>query len=758
MKHPTCEITMSTMLKILAFVPLLAVFVLYACDENVYFGTGRVNQPPNIYIIHGPHEGDNTVYQVHFYWLGDDPDGVVDHYEYVIVTGDPIGFDPADTTGTDKWTKTELTDIEFEVTADEEDTTVIINYNPYARFTKHHTFFVRAVDNDGMRSRSVYRSFNAFTLAPHMFITEPASESSHDTQYLTPVIFFKWKGKDPIDDPANYQKVDYVRYFHTAFYGRIVEDLNDRPEIFEDKWSPWFAFNAPGDSGNSTILGDDELLEFNRSYIFVVQGMDEAGAISSIFDEKSNIRRFMIKKPTGPVLQVFEPFLGISTFLGTYSNVVTYNTPAGFPVNFSWHGDASDYGAIVSTYRYGWDITDLNDPNEWDVQPNPYTTVSQERNFLSGVHSLYIEAVDNIGVITLAKIEINIVPVNMERDLLLVDDLMSSDFPQIIYAIPTEHQDDEFWLDICSKVKTFDPTMDIYDTADWAYEPPDIKQLWRYKNIIWNYGAARWDFNAWMKTVKFMPEGEVGGLGTKYTYNILTYYFALGGHVWTSGISDRIGGLAASIPSKSWRWDVSENLIFPLYLRCEMLQGPTGGCPDTVGATSMAYRDYCVSVIDKAYGVFRWNVIPLRNPDFDALARAYRADDNPMTSAHPDLPEELHLWEEITKPNRFFDPRVRGFHYLEIYDPRYWMKARGIYSRPCFHPMYRMRTRNSKSIIDNSAIAFWTTTHADIISNAPGAVAAPSVHFGIPLWFFDHDAVHAIADVIFREWGLPVEE
>jgi hypothetical protein len=72
--------------------------------------------------------------------------------------------------------------------------------------------------------------------------------------------------------------------------------------------------------------------------------------------------------------------------------------------------------------------------------------------------------------------------------------------------------------------------------------------------------------------------------------------------------------------------------------------------------------------------------------------------------------------------------------------------------------MYRMKTRNTQSVVNDATIAFWTTTNTDIIPNAPNTTAAPSVQFGIPLWYFDHDEVHAISDAIFTEWKLPIYE
>jgi hypothetical protein len=83
------------------------------------------------------------------------------------------------------------------------------------------------------------------------------------------------------------------------------------------------------------------------------------------------------------------------------------------------------------------------------------------------------------------------------------------------------------------------------------------------------------------------------------------------------------------------------------------------------------------------------------------------------------------------------------------------MNLKGLEQQPCFHPMYRMRTRNvAVSAVNNATVAFWTTKYANVIAKVPGAVAAPSVQFGLPLWFFNRAQVDSIADVIFTEWQI----
>jgi hypothetical protein len=68
--------------------------------------------------------------------------------------------------------------------------------------------------------------------------------------------------------------------------------------------------------------------------------------------------------------------------------------------------------------------------------------------------------------------------------------------------------------------------------------------------------------------------------------------------------------------------------------------------------------------------------------------------------------------------------------------------------------MYRMRARSATSAVEGATVAFWTTKYAGVVAHVPGAVAAPSVQFGLPLWFFNRAQTDSIADVIFQEWQI----
>ena len=87
------------------------------------------------------------------------------------------------------------------------------------------------------------------------------------------------------------------------------------------------------------------------------------------------------------------------------------------------------------------------------------------------------------------------------------------------------------------------------------------------------------------------------------------------------------------------------------------------------------------------------------------------------------------------------------------------MNHKNTYSQPCFHPIYRMKAKNDESVLNDCAIALWITRYEDIVPDvtAGQAVAAPSFHFGFPLWFFARSQVDSIVQVVFDEWEIAAE-
>lgn len=739
----------------------LATIFLYGCSEDLLIGERKTNLAPEVWLSSGPVENSVTSYKVHFYWGGWDPDGEIAFYEFVIVDGNddnPIGFNQEDTTGLDKWTRTYSHDSTFSVTADDSVSTVNINNTFYSRYQQTHTFFLRGVDLEGERSGAVTRSFTAWTLAPSVNINRPPLNDVYSR-----IITFGWRGTDPIDDPNMTQDPDSIRYLWsllvdtTGIYNRgfdMVRDLNENPWRYENRWQPWIAYDAPGDSGKVTIIGDDEPLIVNATHVFTVQAMDEAGAITAIFQRDINFRQFIVSEGAGPSLTVVEPFLGTYLFLGRNFRPIVKDLPPGIGLKFNWRAEAESYGGVIVGFRYGWDIADINNDADWPVAFSPFNITAPERKLYSGTHTFFVEVIDNAGTTTLAQVQINIIPFSMERSLLWVDDFYSVDFTQVDYTMPTETEHDQFWLGHCSKATGFDAAIDVYDATRYNFKPAPITLVGKYKNLIWTYSSAA-EFSTWHKVVRFTPESDLV-TGTNLTVNYVSLFMAKGGHVLTCGRSDKYGGIAATLPPSS--------LQFPMSIKCETAEIGEGCDYDTSGVKSMGYKDYCISMLDKVDGLVKqWDDMPYRQlKDYDVFVSGYRDNNDPVTAMYPDLPVLLEMWDVAVAPGTFFYPNnptgPGGFTYVEIYDPEYWMETQYTRSQSCFHPMYRMKSRNARSALNNTAVSLILAKYADIIPDIPPeyiqGVAAPSFHFGFPLWFFDRDQVDAIIDIVLSEWGL----
>jgi hypothetical protein len=745
---------------------IFALMAFFFGCEKTFIGPAEQNKAPEVWLSSGPVEGDTVGYQVHFYWGGWDPDGEVKSYEFVVAAGNPYGFDPEDTTGLDKWTKTMVHDSLFRVPANDTARDAIYSGNTFTRYDMTHTFFLRSIDLEGKRSEAVYLSFTAWTLAPYVEITMPrAPVPVTKVAELGRVIKFEWVGRDPIDSPENLKDPDSVRYMYHRVDSPgggydplfdIIGDLNKNPWRYEENWSPWIWYRAADDSGRSTRLGDEEILEVGSSHIFAVQAKDEAGAVTAIFDRRNNIRQFIVSVTAVPYLTITEPFLGGFRFIGTNLRPEKRDVPPGIQLNFRWRANAEDYGGEIVCYQYGWDVADLNDPSDWDSDCSPYVLTCAAKWF-SGVHTLFVRVVDNSGSESLGQIEINIIPFTMERNLLWIDDFPSTNFSQKDYTIPTESGDplshDVFWLGHCQRAIGFDKDRDVYDVYYGnGGVVPKITLIAKYKNIIWSY-ASDVNKQVWDNVVKFTAESAIGS--SRISVNFLSLFLSKGGHLITEGNSERANGLAASLHVQQ---------PFPMNLKCETTGNQEGCEGDTSGVNCYPYKDYCITMLDKIVGAIRTTTgMPLRRVrNYDCMFPGARLSSDVWNTTVPGMPATLDLWEEVVKAGRFFDPAAAdpypgGFTLVEIYDPTYWMRRNLIMrSQGCFHPMYLMQAKNTSSGLHNQAVALWVTKYADILPEVTEgiAVAAPSAHFGFELWYFNRAQGTAIINAIFAKWGL----
>ncbi|HEX5132179.1 MAG TPA: hypothetical protein VFX92_06815 [Candidatus Krumholzibacteria bacterium] len=114
----------------------------------------------------------------------------------------------------------------------------------------------------------------------------------------------------------------------------------------------------------------------------------------------------------GPVLTVTG--LGITPIVTSGLNPapVSVDIAPGEPVSFCWTADASAYGGVVTAYRWGRDIADPDDPDQYEIAWTAFDgteTCSPGFAFFFGTHSFTIEVIDDGGNRSRAVITLRVV-------------------------------------------------------------------------------------------------------------------------------------------------------------------------------------------------------------------------------------------------------------------------------------------------------------------------------------------------------------
>ena len=117
----------------------------------------------------------------------------------------------------------------------------------------------------------------------------------------------------------------------------------------------------------------------------------------------------------------------------------------------------------------------------------------------------------------------------------------------------------------------------------------------------------------------------------------------------------------------------------------------------------------------------------------------------------------LELRPETAGPGKAHAPENQGLN-VEVYNPQYFfddcLYIQG--SRDCFEPVYGLECLYTSEPTFMQPVAFWTSEHADVIAEAPGAIPARSIVIGFQPVLCDTTAIRAaIEHVLFNEWQLP---
>jgi hypothetical protein len=739
--------------QMLAASTFLICLFLFGC--NTFEGVQKPNQPPDVWLTSGPPEGGVLTYQVRFFWNGWDKDGIIRHFEFAITDNEGGAFDPADTTGPDKWTRTNVYDSTFAFTADEISDTA--SSDMITEFTRSHTFFIRAVDDRGLVSvNTAYRSFTARTLSPTVDITYP--EYGGLNPLPTPSIAtFHWIAKDYIDNIDSQQEPAFVRWIlvprfeDDVDWQQTLEYIRQNPDAPE--WSAWQDYWTPSNTGNSLTT---EPLDFG-GYMFAVQAKDEAGAVTPVFDERRNVRRIFVQtRFCYPIITLCNDLLNLCW----HSNInhwASLDLPANTPLTFTI--EFRDYG-IGSTfeYCYGWDMTvDPYDPSctDWTPYPGQPVTVPVQAWFF-GSHTFVVVARNNSGYASYMGVKFNIMPFTMERNLLVVDDYREDPagcgIESTNGALPCDDEHDAFWADALQNVEGFEPAIDVIE-VDIVHRLP-IDKLAQYKNVIWNvrggYNLQEEQLPLLYHLIKFTPAGQDPPQYYVQSH-LLEPFLASGGHILICGEQPMTMAIDNNKP---------RDPKFPFIFLYELGGKQDGTCADPIGENAFACREACLDVLDIAYTSYDVLRTAGENGCGVTNVRGVRPREDGLRKAMPlDLSfPALTLRPEVAGFGKHFAPDSRGLN-NEIYNPAYFTCCSAdLGLQDCVEPIYGHGCLDTGSPLYGSPVAVWTSRHAGVVPNASSgvAVAARSAILGFEPYYFEPAAVREALEVIlFDEWKLP---
>lgn len=536
---------------------------LAGCSKEMAPKERAANRPPETSLTSGPPDSTTaTNYRVHLSWSGADPDGSVDHYDFILLDHPAIddSISPADPNDPNRvvvavpeandprWASTTVNDTTIVSRAD----TLRVDPAPppggdvsehdqFVRMQSHerwHTFFLRAVDNRGLADPTpAYRSFNSRTLAPEVFLLPPVDPSA--SRFLVPrAVVFHWNGIDPVGDGTFAAPV--ASRYALVETRKVITSWPDYPRaLYESNvaWSRWTRWDATDQSGVRAAVRGLRPVDGMESgyYLFAVQAMDEAGAVTPVFDAhtpgRNNVALLEVVDFQAPLLIVSEPTLNSYVFT-SLSHPVGLIVAAGQPVTFRWRGDASSYGADIGAYRYGWNIRHPENDEEWDQGWCRSCRSAPTRAFTSGLQRFYLETRDELGLTASAVIELTVVPMAQSRELLLVDD-------GIRFQTAEEIAEDNRWQTVIDSLRqrrpfVFDRARDVYDVAEHQQALPPVNLIFDYKTIVWIEFKSSTS-SALGHLAEFFDSALEANRNSVPPANYLSIFLDNGGKFWLSG-------------------------------------------------------------------------------------------------------------------------------------------------------------------------------------------------------------------------------
>ena len=369
----------------------------------------RPNTPPDTFITGGPVEGSRTPHHAEILWRGVDSDGTVGHFDYILETYPPATAtyaqiqvqNPAETDP--RWVRVAVNRRTFVLQADalrgaRTDPAPLL-------FDRWHTFFIRAVDNDGgIDATPESRTFQAFTEAPTATITAPTV--IHVPTVLPHTCVMHWTGTDPIGGVGDFQDPQSARWVVLrATLDGMGQPLGFPDSLYalaESRWSRFENWNTT--AGRTAVLRSlVPAGPAQQAFVFAVQAQDDGGAITPGFDATTmatnNYAAFIADGTldAGPRIPIFITHTRVDTLvaLGGVTPTYTFGTTAD-SVAIRWsQPDATRYGGQARDARYGWNIVAPADDAEWTAWSASLRSAPTRRVLTGDV--FFLQCRDDLG-------------------------------------------------------------------------------------------------------------------------------------------------------------------------------------------------------------------------------------------------------------------------------------------------------------------------------------------------------------------------
>lgn len=557
----------------LTFLVALAGLLGIGCGPSTDLtGSPIPNSLPDTRVTARPPDVLEAGFVVEFFWSGFDPDGRIVGYQWKLSNNgtdgisvqDTLTFDPVTGDTLNPWHFTTSTDSTYLVSAD------IANFpndpDGVDRSYQTHTFLVRAVDEDGGIDPSpAYVSFNSTTLLPTINLTAPTAVTLQtESLNLPTTVTFLFAGTDPDFEAGLPTHVRYLWRRALLPAGNYVsteqayEANKDLLASFDDSlWTDWQRYD-PDDEKRRISLPDQiqrDAAGNNIKYLFVLQARDTAGAVSIDRAYSKQVANVGITDGLAPTLTVLETYLGALEGAGTMSR--TTDVAAGQILEFSWSADAAGYAGMIESFRYGWDLADVNDPSDpgWALAPglSGQHRRSQPASFGSGTHTLTVEVRDNSNQVSRATIILNVVTVPDPTDqlpMLLVDDVYDQNSfawqgpPPTRAALDRDAYRDDFWRGVLGGAGGVAGWDSLSHTIDIEENRITYREAVRYRSMVW---VGRWASLPYSAVSElFRPLGGTAGTNDVDKYVWMTPYQESVGNLLYVGSLAMVNYLAES--------------------------------------------------------------------------------------------------------------------------------------------------------------------------------------------------------------------